>query len=206
MRWFIILMAALATALTVSCKSQTCVVAHSATLVGLEATYLQQTQTPIGRLGYARSELAVVPTNRTADDQPKSGMGGGAKDSPNALMEFTFGGLFDFEGRGIYSRMAVGDLAVSQPGAVAMFARNEDGSINAEAIRALSGIEAPSREVLDARKWLVSKYKDAKADERAAIVKSLIKRGWATWADFIDDSKPDVSKIEAVVREVRDGR
>jgi len=147
------------------CKTQTCVVAHTGTIIGLEATYLQETQTPYGRLGYVRSELAVVPTNRVSDDNPGAIVGDGAKDSANVLMELSFTNFFSFwNDNGIYQRLAVGDKAVTEPGAVAMFAKNKQGEIDPKAVEALAALKnvqsySDDRSLLDLKVKIADLYK-----------------------------------------------
>jgi hypothetical protein len=88
------------------------------------------------KLGYNRGEVAIVPTNRSANEEPGS-QGGGAKDSTDVLMELKYNGIFSQNG-GIYQRLAVGKTAVKQPGAAFMFAKNNAGEIEPETAAAIS--------------------------------------------------------------------
>ena len=101
------------------CASQTCVVVTSQTGVGIVASYNAQSQMPEGKLGYLRNEVAIVPTNKTPDcayekdaKQAYQGGSGGAKDSPNVIMDFNLGNWFAFwENQNLSNRIAVGDKA-----------------------------------------------------------------------------------------------
>ena len=125
-----------ATMTLTGCGSQTCVIAESTTCIGLDATYDQQTQTPRGRMGYVRAELAIVPTNRTPDaayekgaKDAKQGGQNGAADTPEVLIEFNFANFFGFwKDQGIYQRMAVGKTAVQV--SPYMFMRDSNGQVN----------------------------------------------------------------------------
>lgn len=118
-------------------------------MVGLALTSQSEaTQSPTAVLGYKRAELAYVPTNRatatkTTQKKDSSGVpvtteengipntGSGAKDSANVLMELRYRGIFSWgENSGIYQRLAVGDIAVTQPGAAFMFSKDDSGKIN----------------------------------------------------------------------------
>jgi len=132
------------------------VIAATGTIIGVEVSQNQTTQTPMAVLGYKRAEIAYVPTNRGTPDTTKTGndesgadktanksglpsMGAGAKDSANVVMELRYVGIFDMgSASGIYQRLAVGDKAVSQPGASLMFAKDGTGKIDSTAVEAIS--------------------------------------------------------------------
>jgi hypothetical protein len=106
------------------------VLASTGTIIGLEVSQNPATQMPQARLGYNRAELTYVPTNRNFKDDAGD-TGGGARDTANVLMELRYGGTFDIgKSSAIYQRLAVGDDAVKQPGAVAMFLRNAEGGVD----------------------------------------------------------------------------
>lgn len=124
------------------------VIASTGTTIGVKLSQNPTSQTPTAVLGYKRAELAYVPTNRgTADKtttkQDSKGhpvvaqegglptTAGGARDSANVLMELRYSGIFHWgSGSGIYQRLAVGDRAVSQPGAAFMFSKDFKGEID----------------------------------------------------------------------------
>ncbi len=127
------------------------VVAATATTIGVELSQSQATQTPTAVLGYKRAELAYVPTNRgyarkttttedsdgkpiTTGDEGLPSSGSGARDTANVLMELKYSGIFDWSSKsGIYQRLAVGDIAVAQTGAAVMFAKDDNGNVDANA-------------------------------------------------------------------------
>ena len=104
------------------------VIAVTGTNIGLEISENPTNQMPQGKLGYQRTEIAIVPSNRSGGvDSGTSTAGHGAKDVTDVLMELKFSNIFQSfrEGGGIYQRLAVGENAVKQPGAAFMFARDQ---------------------------------------------------------------------------------
>lgn len=112
------------------------VIAVTGTNIGVEISQNPANQTPQAKLGYQRSEIAIVPSNRSGDVEPGSAKGGAA-DVADVLMELNYRNIFSFTNAGIYQRLAVGKTAVSQPGAALMFAKNERGEIKPEVAEAI---------------------------------------------------------------------
>lgn len=110
------------------------VVTATGTTIGLAVGQAPQGAGVETVLGYKRAEFAYVPTNR----KESASDGKGARDSANVLMELHYGGTTNSS---IYQRLAVGDIAVAQAGATAMFIRNSQGSVDAQATRALNKIK-----------------------------------------------------------------
>jgi hypothetical protein len=115
------------------------VLASTGTVIGVEVAQHPANQTPQAKLGYNRSETAMVPTARppcaiTEDGQVNCGSinpNEKLKDLPDVLMELRYGGIFDLgASSGIYQRLAVGTTAVAQDGATVMFAKNAEGNID----------------------------------------------------------------------------
>lgn len=100
------------------------VIAATGTNIGLEISQNTATQTPQMKLGYNRAEAAFVSDTEYGGDVA------------NVLMEIKYGGSSDTH-PGIYQRLAVGKIAVSRPGASAMFYKNADGNLTPEAATAL---------------------------------------------------------------------
>jgi hypothetical protein len=128
------------------CSGAHYVVAATGTVIGVEVSENPQTQLPHAKLGYNRAELALVPTDRTGDDDLHYPTG--SRNTANVLMELRYGGIFDIgKSSAIYQRLAVGDIAVAQPGASLMFVRNGEGDIDkdsaAAAIAAVTSATAP---------------------------------------------------------------
>lgn len=191
-------------ALTSGCASQTCVVVANQTGIGLVAEYNQQIQSPTGKLGYINSVIGIVPTNRVADDNPESGIGGGAKDSSNVLFETSFSNFFSFwRDNLIYQRVAVGDIAVTQPGAVAMLSKDSTGKLpDADVMNALNGIKAPPKEVTSLKLKLVELGKDEA--KRKLILEQLVPLGVANWNAFIDGRPKELNtnQLQKILDEV----
>ena len=95
------------------------VISATGTVIGVKIGENPQTDLYEAQLGYARTELALVPTNKNGTNTTSTG--GGAKDAPNVIMEVRYGSIFSFSDASIYQRLAVGEVAVQQPGAAFMF-------------------------------------------------------------------------------------
>jgi hypothetical protein len=143
MRFFLAMVAALVIGIAfTSCKSQTCIVTATATGIGLRASYDPKTQMPLGELGYIHTAVAIVPTDRQADGEAVKESATSAN-SADVINEISFNNFFSFwNENGIYERIAVGKNAVNQPGAVALFAKNNSGNIDENTLKALNSIKA----------------------------------------------------------------
>ena len=117
--------------------------ASTGTVIGVEVSENPATQFPQAKLGYNRAELAFVPSNRSSEKNASGSFGKGATDVADVLMELRYGGIFDLgASSGIYQRLAVGSIAVQQPGASVMFAKNADGAIGTGEALGLSATNA----------------------------------------------------------------
>lgn len=69
------------------------VIAATGTSIGVEVSQNPATQAPQAKLGYQRAELAIVPTNRSAEKTTTTAnsMGDGAKDHGEVIMELRYG-------------------------------------------------------------------------------------------------------------------
>ncbi len=128
-------------------NTQHMVLAATGTVIGIDISQDPATQTPHAKIGYNRGELAVVPTNRIQCGKKQSSnelecapaQGRGAKDSADVLMELRFKSPFSFQGNaGIYQRLAVGENAVTQPGAAFMFAKDDSGELEPDTAKSVS--------------------------------------------------------------------
>lgn len=117
------------------------VIAVTGTNIGVEISQNPANQSPQAKLGYQRSEVAIVPSNRSGGIEPAgtSTVGHGASDVANVLMELKFSNIFSINTSGIYQRLAVGKTAVSQDSAAFMFARDQKGNLDPETAAAISG-------------------------------------------------------------------
>ncbi|WP_035056115.1 hypothetical protein [Desulfuromonas sp. TF] len=183
------------------------VLASTGTLIGVEISQNPASQAPQAKLGYNRAELAFVPTNRAAGENPGN-THHGARDSANVIMELKYAGIFDWgSNSGIYQRLAVGDLAVQQPGAAAMFIRKGDGTVDDEAVKALEalkGISEPDISVEKSKKTLSEKYLAFKSANNTAAVADFDKaakdlgRGYNSFGAFSIDPKATAADVEKV--------
>lgn len=108
--------------LSVGCQAikRDYVITGTGTLLGVQIAENPTTQLYEARFGYSRVETALVPTNGVS-----------------VIMELKYSGIFT-RGGGIYQRLAVGDVAVKQPGAALMFAKDAQGNISSNAIQAIT--------------------------------------------------------------------
>jgi hypothetical protein len=114
--------ALLATLLLTGCGAinHSYVVSGTGTILGVQIAENPATQLYEAKFGYARAEIALVPTN-----------------GPAVIMELRYSGIFSRSG-GIYQRLAVGAEAVKQPGAAFMFAKDADGNLSSNAVQAIT--------------------------------------------------------------------
>lgn len=116
------------------------VIASTGTVIGVEISQNQTTQSPQAKLGYNRAEFAFVPTNRNSGVDAGTTKEG-ARDTANVIMELKYAGIFDLgTASGIYQRLAVGDIAVTTVSADIMMLKNADGTYSAEGIKALNRV------------------------------------------------------------------
>lgn len=117
-----IALALLGVLLLTGCKAvdHNYVITATGTVIGVQIAENPTTQLYEAKLGYARIETALVPTN-----------------GPAVLMELRYGGIFSRNG-GIYQRLAVGTAAVQQPGAAFMFAKDANGNLSTNVIEAIT--------------------------------------------------------------------
>ncbi len=158
------------------------VLASTATNIGVEISQSPANQAPQAKLGYQRTELAIVPTNRPdvgrADPASPPTLKG-AEQVADVVMELRYGGIFDWgPSSGIYQRLAVGSTAVRQPGASLMFLRDADGRVNEEAARALQAVRG---------------LPETRAD--AAALTNRIRARYDAIKDA-DPTSPDLKKFE----------
>lgn len=116
--------------LTSSCASlHDSIISSTTTVLGVEVDQNAATQMYYAKLGYVRSELAFVPTDRTTNQI------GGSASTGNVLMELSLKNIFT--GGGVYQRLAIGTAAVTQPGASFLFAKDQNGQLSSNAVNIL---------------------------------------------------------------------
>jgi len=189
------------------CANRHAVVAVTGTNIGLEISQNPANQTPQAKLGYNRGEVAIVPSNRAANEEPGS-QGGGAADVADVIMELKFSNIFSFNTSGIYQRLAVGSTAVRQPGAAFMFAKDQKGNIDsstAEAInKALSTIPETDANILKARSPLTKAYEKLKSTKEEVFNKAVGTIGYTNYENFVlnKPSQPTAEQVNKVRKEL----
>lgn len=183
------------------------VLAVTGTVIGVEVSQNPATQSPQAKLGYNRGELAFVPTNRNGGNSAGD-LHNGASDSADVLMELRYGGIFDLgASSGIYQRLAVGKEAVRQPGASMMFAKNADGSIDAQTQSALdavktipvvSSVKEITRTEIN-QKYIAYRSKgDAASMSKYDNAVKQIDHNYSSYGDFAIDENASQDKINKV--------
>jgi hypothetical protein len=154
------------------------VVAATNTNIGVRVAADKATQTPEVQIGYNRQELAFVPTNRPAKESQAAPAASppklaGADETGEVVMEIRADGSFGMgvlNQGGIRQRLAVGKIAVMQPSALALMARDDDGKLDANAVKAaaesVKSLPAVERMSLSSLADLVAEYEKAPADQQ----------------------------------------
>ncbi len=201
-RFFIlcIILSALVGYLSGCRNPQSCVLITNQTGAGIIAAYNPQSQLPEFKLGYINSIFGLVPTNRAWNDPEIEKVGEGAKDCANVIFETNFTNWFCFwSDQGIYQRVAVGDKAVSQPGAVAMFSKDSLGKIDPALIEALNANKVASQDVNILKKKLITLVKNPNTEKKAIEV--LLKRN-LTIDKIIDDQTILSTELISIIEEI----
>lgn len=130
------------------------------------------------KMGYNRGELFFVPTTNEY--------------CPDVLAEIQFRGIFSKDG-GIYQRLAVGATAVSQPGAVAMFAKDASGKLDPEV---LAGVTRPDPKKADLARAYLSSSDQEKWNQAAVAA------GYGSFAEFLGAENADVGALVAELKKL----
>lgn len=175
------------------------VIAVTGTNIGVEIAQSPENQTPHAKLGYQRTEIAIVPTNRSGAVNP-DGKGNGAADVADVLMELKFNNIFSLGRAGVYQRLAVGKEAVKQ--SVLMFAKDEKGVISqqaADAIQSVHRIDIISSIDLQAR--IARLYGES---EKKTVIEDVIKdAGFPDWNTF-RDSTPSTTILKEIIKKLKE--
>jgi hypothetical protein len=181
------------------------VIATTATTIGVGISQQPTNGALDATLGYKRAEVAFVPTNRNSgDDAGKNG--GGARDSANVIMELRYSGIFSTgDGSGIYQRLAVGNIAVTQNGTALLFAKGPDGKVDAGTAAALKAVrELPEvNETVEAAKAkLAKRLGSATASNDSTTVgkfdAAAKAEGFKDFDDFVASDKVTTEQVQAV--------
>ena len=143
------------------------VIASAGTSLGLDIAQAPTGQLPQFSLGYRRAEHAFVPSNRPSNAKSDGSRIQGADETAEVLMELRYGGGVGTQvDTSIYQRLAVGKVAVSQPGAVALFLRDSSGQLDPAAAQELASVSP-----------LVIGLQQAAADDREVIAACVVEDG-----------------------------
>lgn len=180
------------------------VISGTSTVLGLEIAENPTTQLYHARFGYVRAELAAVPTNKGTNGTAVAGSGG-AKDTANVIMELRYAGILSRSG-GIYQRLAVGDKAVTQPGAAFMFAKSGDGTLDAATASAVAtAVHAvpavPAVDVSSAMLPLAKAYASALKPEVFDAVAR--KSGFTSFSAFLVSSAVTVEQVKTIAADLK---
>lgn len=167
------------------------------TVIGIELSESLTTQMPQAKLGYHRSEVAIVPTNRPIGDNKF--YGGGASDTPEVIIELNFKGMFKRDG-GIYQRVAIGRIAVAGPGAAYMFGKNGAGELSPMTARAISQSLGTIPETSDTTERLLEPLASAyAASGRQTDFDAVAEEtGYEDFADFILNGNLNIDDIALI--------
>lgn len=187
------------------------VIAVTGTNIGVEISQNPANQSPQAKLGYQRSEVAIVPSNRSGGVEPAGTgtVGHGASDVADVLMELKFSNIFSINTSGIYQRLAVGKTAVSQQGAAYMFARDQKGNLDPETAKAIASIESikgRSTEFREKMSKIMALYREYESDsEKQQKIENVILQ--VTSKDFISfrkakDEDIPLSKLNEILEKL----
>lgn len=178
------------------------VIAATGTVIGLEVAQNPSTQMYQAKLGYDRAELAIVPSNRASGSKGDTNYGSGAADTTDVVMELNYANIFDLKSSGIYQRLAVGKNAVSQPGAVFMFAKGKDGTLNpqvAESVsKAVQTIPEAQPDITKLKVPLAQSYAASKATDKAKYDAAAKAAGFTSFEDFLVSPSATATQVETV--------
>lgn len=173
MRALILLVSALMLAGCTTSKRH--IVAWTGTTLGFDVSQNPVTQLYQAKFGYGRAEVVFVPNAET--NVPVT----------DVVMEVRYHGLLSLAGGGLYQRLAIGSEAVRQPGAVLMFAKDANGTLDpavAQAalasVKTITNVSAP---VTAAKLPLAEAYKAA--PDKAAWHTAVKAFGFTSFEDFL---------------------
>ena len=195
----IVLIAAIAVAALCGCASKHYVIAATGTVLGVDVSQDPATGLYHAKLGYARAEAAIVPSNRSSGGTNDPSIGQGAKDVAPVIMEVRMANMFS--GGGIYQRLAVGAEAVGQPGASFMFAKDESGTLSAAAAdavaRSVATVPLSDAQAIAAKVPLAKLYRAA--TDRSNYDAAAATVGYPSFEAFLADPSVAVDKVKAVI-------
>jgi hypothetical protein len=195
--WIILCVAvALFVVLLTGCSTANSVIVNTGTVLGVAVAENPSSGMYEARFGYARTEFAYVPSNRSV---LTNGVVVGAQEVANVLMEVRMENVF--KGGLIYQRLAVGDEAVKQPGAALLFAKGVSGNLDAQAIAAVQNVPTVNRSVIEAQAPLAKAF--GAAADKAPFNAVAARHGYSDFAAFILDHTVTLDKVNAIATELK---
>ena len=165
------------------------IVVISGTVLGIEIGENPATQMYNVRLGYVRSEVALVPSTNN--------------EAPDVLMEAHYGRLFTRDAS-LKQRLAVGKNAVNQPGAFILFAKNPDGTIDSNAVaiaKSLASIPSPNPTVSAQVLPLAKAYQASSTKADFDVV--AVGLGFANFSDFLIRPNLTLEQVKAIAETLK---
>lgn len=187
----------IAALLLTGCTTRHAVFVTTGSVLGLDISENPSTSLYHVKFGYVRSEFAYIPSNRSSStNDPTTGQG--AKDVASVLMELKMQNIF--QGGGIYQRLAIGEAAVSQPGAAFMFAKDSTGNFapgTAEAVaQSLQSIPVLNAAATAAKVPLAAAYRQS--GNKTAFDAVAKAKGYESFAAFLTSSTTTAADVRAV--------
>lgn len=173
------------------CANNRQILVSTGTVIGVELAQNQQTGLYQAKLGYNRAEVAVVPTTNGY--------------TPDVITELKYSGIFSQSSdSGIYQRMAVGSIAVSQPGVMAMFLKDGSGNVSSNAVTAmqsLASVPVINTGVTASLVKIAEAYK--LAPDKSPWDSVAKANGYVSFAYFLIDTSLTPEKVAIVISGLR---
>lgn len=166
------------------------IIVHTGTAIGLEIAQNPASQMYQAKLGYVRTEFAMLPYTNDR--------------SAEVIMELSYGSIFSLQNSSIKQRLAIGKVAVTQPGAFALFARNADGNLDTNAVaiaKALASIPTPEPVVTANVLPLAQAY--GASPRRVDFDTVAVAQGFTSFSQFLARTNLTASDVAAMATALR---
>lgn len=170
------------------CTNLHSVITSTQTGLGVSLSENPSTQLYEARFGYFRNEFAAVPGNT---NHPGT--------VPDVLMELRMENVL--KGGLVYQRLAVGRNAITQPGAVLLFAKGVNGQLDPQIAAALLKTPAPDADATAEKLPLAQAYQ--RATDKSPFDVAAKASGYDSFAAFLTNStltSADVLKVYATLK------
>ncbi len=120
-------------------------------------------------------------------------------------MELHYNNIFSLNSSAIYQRLAVGSIAVAQPGATFMFAKAANGTLDptvaAQVSASIKAVPAPNPAVTALKLPLAKAFQAA--PDKAKFEKAATDNGYTSFSDFLVEISTPAEKVSAVARAIQ---